>query len=195
MTRPRRLSDLTQDEIHNLFRSMRRDELDQLHYHWELWARSEQLAPSGDWQCWLICAGRGFGKTRTGAEWIRVIARSDPKARIALVAASIHEARAVMVEGESGILACTPDPWRPSFEPSLKRLSWPGGAQAFLYSAAEPESLRGPQHSHARGPGTKGILHQRSACTRRCAPAPGRGGDCGDTTRAIRERRLLARGC
>ena len=54
-----------------------------------------------------------------------------------------------MVEGESGILACTPDPWRPSFEPSLKRLSWPGGAQAFLYSAAEPESLRGPQHSHA----------------------------------------------
>lgn len=149
MIRPGRLTDLTENEIRELFQAMRADEKDELHYHWGLWARSEQLPPPGDWQCWLICAGRGFGKTRTGAEWIRVIARSEPNARIALVGASIHEARAIMVEGESGILACTPDPWRPNFEPSLKRLSWPGGAQAFLYSASEPESLRGPQHSHA----------------------------------------------
>jgi len=118
-------------------------------YHWRLWARGEQLAPSGDWRTWLICAGRGFGKTRAGAEWVRAVARRNPGARIALVAGSLAEARAVMVEGESGLLACCPPERRPLFEPSLRRLTFANGAQAFLYSAAEPESLRGPQHSHA----------------------------------------------
>lgn len=94
-------------------------------------------------------AGRGFGKTRAGAEWTRAIADAEPNARIALVAASLGEARAVMVEGESGLLAVCPPRRRPVFEPSLRRLSWPNGAQAILYSAGEPESLRGPQHSHA----------------------------------------------
>ncbi len=123
-------------------------EQEHLQHHWELWARPEQLAPSGDWRTWLVCAGRGFGKTRAGAEWVRVLASRNPAARIALVGASLAEARAVMVEGESGILACHPPDRRPLYEPSLRKLSWPGGAQAFLYSAAEPESLRGPQHSH-----------------------------------------------
>jgi phage terminase large subunit-like protein len=94
-------------------------------------------------------AGRGFGKTRAGAEWVRMIAESDPTARIALVAATLGEARSVMVEGESGIMAHCPPDRRPVFEPSLQRLTWPAGAQATLYSAQEPESLRGPQHSHA----------------------------------------------
>ncbi len=116
--------------------------------HWRLWARRQQLAPAGDWRLWLMMAGRGFGKTRAGAEWVRAMAR-DPDARIALIAASLGEARAVMVEGESGILAVSPPERRPRFEPSLRRLSWPNGAQATLYSAGEPESLRGPQHSHA----------------------------------------------
>ncbi len=118
-------------------------------YLWELWARSEQLAPPGDWRCWLICAGRGFGKTRAGAEWVRRIATTAPAARIALVGASLAEVRAVMVEGESGLLAVSPPHRRPQFEPSLRRLTWDNGAQAFLFSAGEPESLRGPQHSHA----------------------------------------------
>jgi phage terminase large subunit-like protein len=116
---------------------------------WRFWARLEQLPPPGDWRVWLICAGRGFGKTRAGAEWVREIAASHNEARIALVASSLVEARAVMVEGESGIMACHPPVERPTFEPSLRRLIWPGGAQATLYSAAEAESLRGPQHSHA----------------------------------------------
>ncbi len=116
--------------------------------HWRLWARRQQLAPPGDWRLWLVLAGRGFGKTRAGAEWVRAMAR-DPDARIALVAASLGEARAVMVEGESGILAVSPPDRCPRFEPSLRRLTWPNGAQATLYSAGEPESLRGPQHSHA----------------------------------------------
>ena len=118
--------------------------------YWPFWARTEQLPPAGDWNTWLICAGRGFGKTRAGAEWVRHQAHADPTARIALVGSSIGEARAVMVEGESGVLACCyNDQNRPVFEPSLKKLTWANGAQAMLFSAAEPESLRGPQHSHA----------------------------------------------
>lgn len=125
------------------------DERKEIRHHWRLWARNEQLAPPGDWTTWLICAGRGFGKTRAGSEWVRHVAKRDPEARIALVASSIGEARAVMVEGESGLLAIAPSGRIPKFEPSLKRLTWPNGAQAFLYSAGEPESLRGPQHGYA----------------------------------------------
>jgi phage terminase large subunit-like protein len=121
----------------------------ELDHHWRLWARREQLPPEGDWRIWLILAGRGFGKTRAGAEWVREIASADPDARIALVGASLGEVRAVMVEGESGLIAISPAGRRPRFEPSLRRLTWPNGAQATLYSAGEPESLRGPQHSHA----------------------------------------------
>lgn len=117
--------------------------------HWTLWAREQQSPPSGDWRTWLIMAGRGFGKTRAGAEWVRAIAEAEPDARIALVAASLGEGRAVMVEGESGLLSVCPPRRRPQFEPSLRRLTWPNGALATLYSAGEPESLRGPQHSHA----------------------------------------------
>lgn len=118
-------------------------------HNWRVFARAEQLPPLGDWRVWLICAGRGFGKTRAGAEWVREQVRGNPDARIALVGASLSEARAVMVEGESGILAVATPGKVPHFEPSLRRLTWSNGAQAFLYSAAEPESLRGPQHSHA----------------------------------------------
>lgn len=131
-----------------------------LRWHWELWARPNQLAPAGDWRIWMICAGRGFGKSRAGAEWVRAVARDTPDARIALVGASLAETRAVMVEGESGLLASCPPEYRPVFEPSLRRIVWPNGAQAFLYSAAEPESLRGPQHSHSCRTGAKGIYGQ-----------------------------------
>ncbi len=117
--------------------------------HWEFWARPEQMAPRGPWRIWLIMAGRGFGKTRAGAEWVRAIGEALPDARIALVAANLAEARSIMVEGQSGLLAIAPDALKPHWEPSLRRLRWPGGAQATLFSAAEPESLRGPEHSHA----------------------------------------------
>ncbi len=130
-------------------RLLEEEEQREMRRHWPLWARPAQLPPAGDWRIWLIMAGRGFGKTRTGAEWIRTVAAGDPAARIALVAASLGEARAVMVEGESGVLATSPPERMPDFEPSLRRITWPNGAQATLYSAGEPESLRGPQHSHA----------------------------------------------
>jgi hypothetical protein len=132
-----------------------------LRHHWQLWAHEGQLPPEGEWTVWLILAGRGFGKTRAGAEWVRAIAEADPAARIALVGASLGEARSVMVEGESGLLAIAPHGKRPRFEPSRRLLTWPTGAQAVLYSAGEPESLRGPQHSHACRSGAEGGLRQR----------------------------------
>lgn len=117
--------------------------------HWRLWARCSQLAPDSAWRTWLVMAGRGFGKTRAGAEWVRSIVETNPEARIALIGDSFGEARSVMVEGESGLLAISPPGRRPTFEPSLRRIIWPNGAQAMLYSAQEPEAMRGPQHSHA----------------------------------------------
>ena len=122
--------------------------------------RAAQLPPPGDWQLWLILAGRGFGKTRAGAEWVRDVAERDPAARIALVGASLGEVRSVMVEGESGLLSIGLPQQRPQFEPSLRRLVWPNGALATLYSAGEPESLRGPQHSHARRAGAERVVSQ-----------------------------------
>lgn len=116
---------------------------------WHKWARPEQLAPAGDWTIWLVMAGRGFGKTRAGAEWVREIAEADGSARFALIGANFSETRMVMVEGESGLLSIAPPKNRPVWEPSLKRLRWSNGAEAYLYSAAEPEGLRGPQHSHS----------------------------------------------
>lgn len=168
--------------------------------NWGFFARDAQLAPQMDWRIWLIMAGRGFGKTRAGAEWVRAVAEADPRARIALVAASLGEARSIMVEGESGIIACCPSNRVPRFEPSLRRLTWESGAQAMLYSAAEPESLRGPQHSHSSGPDAEGGVRQRSPCpVRRPAPScdRGRDGDSTDDAGGWRELagRFLAHGC
>ena len=133
---------------HEALRKLTGAERREFRHHWRLWARDEQVPPSGDWAVWLVMAGRGFGKTRLGAEWVREMAL-DPAARIALVGASYAEVRAVMVEGESGVIALGPPERRPRFEPSLRRLIWANGAQAALYSAGEPEGLRGAQHSHA----------------------------------------------
>ncbi|MFN4038812.1 MAG: terminase large subunit domain-containing protein [Erythrobacter sp.] len=141
-------------------RALNPAEKSEFEYHWGMQARREQSPPPGDWRIWLILAGRGFGKTRAGAEWVRDIAERCPDARIALVATTLSEARAIMVEGESGIIACSPPERRPVFEASLKRLRFPNGAQALIYSAQEPESLRGPQHSHARWAVAEGILCQ-----------------------------------
>lgn len=122
-----------------------------LNYDWPFWARPEQLAPANDeWGTWLILAGRGFGKTRTGAEWVRDIAENGgPETRIALVAPTAADARDVMVEGESGILGVCPSWNFPLYEPSKRKLTWPNGATAHIYSADKPERLRGPQHTHA----------------------------------------------
>lgn len=117
-------------------------------WDWPLWARPQQLAPEHDWSTWLVCAGRGFGKTRTGAEWVRqkIDAGSD---RGALVAATAADIRDVMVEGESGVLSVFPSWQRPKWEPSKRRITFHTGAIATTYSADEPDRLRGPQHEWA----------------------------------------------
>jgi len=139
-------------------RKLNEEERKEFAYQWRLWARNAQLPPDAEWRIWLILAGRGFGKTRAGSEWVRAMAAQDPEARIALVAASLGEARAIMVEGDSGLLAVCPPLAYPDFEPSLRRLTWPNGAIATLYSAAEPEGLRGPQNSHAFRTGPEGSI-------------------------------------
>ncbi|MFU7527327.1 DNA-packaging protein [Qipengyuania sp. ASV99] len=139
-----------EDEVRaRIVAALDQQELNEFEYHWDLMARGAQRPPDENWRIWLILAGRGFGKTRAGAEWVRMIAETTCMARIALVSSSLAEARAVMVEGESGLLACSPPESKPTFEASLRRVRYPNGAQVQLYSAAEPESLRGPQHSHA----------------------------------------------
>ncbi len=117
-------------------------------YEWERWARKSQLPPPGDWRYWLILAGRGFGKTRAGAEWVRAQVNAGRR-RIALIGPTVADVRDVMVEGESGLLNIIPPELRPSYQPSRRRIVWPGGAMAFLYSAEQPERLRGPQHDAA----------------------------------------------
>lgn len=118
-------------------------------YDWSVWARDKQLPPDGPWRVWLVLAGRGFGKTRTGAEWVRAGVEAGRLGRIALVGETAADVRDVMVEGESGLLAASP-PWsRPRYAPSRRMLSWPGGAVAHAFSADDPEQLRGPQFDGA----------------------------------------------
>jgi phage terminase large subunit-like protein len=112
------------------------------------WARPDQLAPPGDWATWLILAGRGYGKTRSGAEWIRERWKGGAS-RIAILAETAADARDVLVEGQSGLLAISPKAERPLYEPSKRRLTWPNGSVATLYNGTEPDQLRGPEHDTA----------------------------------------------
>lgn len=108
-------------------------------------SRSEQRPPASDeWDSWLLLAGRGFGKTRTGAEWAIEQARTLPRG--ALIGATAADARDILVEGESGIMSCARGAFRPQYEPSKRRLTFPNGSIATVYSADEPDRLRGPQH-------------------------------------------------
>ncbi len=117
--------------------------------HWAI--EGHQLPPEGDWTTWVILGGRGAGKTRAGSEWIRSRVEggtpADPGgySRVALIAETLDQAREVMIFGESGILSCSPPDRRPEWQASRKRLVWPNGAIAQVFSASDPEALRGPQ--------------------------------------------------
>lgn len=111
-------------------------------------ARREQRPPTDDdWDVWLLLAGRGFGKSRTGAEWAWRMAEELPRG--ALVGPTAADTRDILVEGESGILASAPATFRPVYEPSKRKLTYPNGATQMCYSADEPDRLRGPQHHYA----------------------------------------------
>lgn len=136
------------------------DELAEIIAHWPLWARADQLAPETTaegtpWRVWLVMGGRGAGKTRAGAEWVRAKALGLKPAgeiaarRIALVGETLADVRRVMIEGVSGLMSVHPRQQRPHFEPSKRQLVWPSGAIAQMFSAEDPDGLRGPQFDAA----------------------------------------------
>ena len=130
-------------------------ELLALPWLFEFWAMEHQLPPEGDWRAWVILGGRGAGKTRAGAEWVRAQVEGsrplDPGRceRLALIGETVDQVREVMIFGESGIMACSPPDRRPEWQATRKRLVWPNGATAQVFSAHDPESLRGPQFDGA----------------------------------------------
>jgi phage terminase large subunit-like protein len=122
------------------------DEIEALALDWPLWARRSQLPPAGDWVTWLLLGGRGAGKTRAGAEWVRGLAAAEV-GPIALVGETITEAIAVMVKGPSGLMAVTPPGERPKLNGAT--LHWPNGVEGTILGAADPERFRGPQFAAA----------------------------------------------
>lgn len=116
-------------------------------FDWQLWAFPKQLPPEGDWTTWLLMGGRGSGKTRAGAEWVRRLAR-ERVTPIALVGETMTEALSIMVRGESGIIAVHPDDERPILRDG-NRLIWPNGVEASIMTASDPERFRGPQFAAA----------------------------------------------
>ena len=136
-------------------RSLSNEAVRGLPYLFEFWAMPHQLAPEGDWRPWVVLGGRGAGKTRAGAEWVRSEVEGpgpgDPgrSRSVALVGETLDQARDVMVFGPSGILACSPPDRRPRWEATRRRLVWPNGAVAEIYSAHDFERLRGPQFDAA----------------------------------------------
>jgi len=126
-----------------------------LPFLFEFWALPHQLPPEGDWRTWVVLGGRGAGKTRAGAEWVRAQIEGprplDPgrSRRVALVGETVDQVREVMIFGDSGLMACSPPDRRPRWEATRRRLAWPNGAVAQVFSAHDPESLRGPQFDAA----------------------------------------------
>jgi len=136
-------------------RSLTDEEIRGLRYLFEFWAMPHQLPPAGDWKTWVVMGGRGAGKTRAGSEWVRAqVEGSGPldagrAMRVALVGETYDQARDVMVQGESGILACSPEDRRPKWIADRRKLVWPNGAEAKVFSAHDYEALRGPQFDAA----------------------------------------------
>jgi phage terminase large subunit-like protein len=122
---------------------MTEQQLLSLRYDWKFWARPKQLAPAGDWATWLIKAGRGFGKTRAGSGWVNERAKESPGRWIALLAKTPADARDYMIEGPGGFLKNTAPDFKPLYEPSKRRLTWPNGSWATIYSDEEPDQSRG----------------------------------------------------
>jgi phage terminase large subunit-like protein len=145
------LKNATEEEQRRAFEKATPDELLRIDADFEMWAHDNQLPPAGEgWRTWLMMAGRGFGKTRAGAEWVYRLAGGKAGVRIAIVGATIADARSIMVEGVSGLLSIARRHRRRlSWEPSLSRLKWPNGSQAQLFSGDHADGLRGPEHDFA----------------------------------------------
>ena len=149
------LASAAPEEVDEFLAGLSDNALASLPWIFEFWALPHQLSPRGDWKSWVIMGGRGAGKTRAGSEWVRrKVEGATPEARgecsrVALIGETFDQTREVMVFGDSGILACSPPDRRPVWEASRRRLVWPNGATATVFSAHEPEALRGPQFDAA----------------------------------------------
>lgn len=149
------LASATPDVVTEFLAGLSDNALLSLPWVFEFWALPHQLPPEGAWKSWVIMGGRGAGKTRAGAEWVRAQVEGalpgDPgrASRVALVGETVDQVRDVMVFGDSGILACSPPDRRPKWEAGRERLVWENGATAMVYSAHNPEKLRGPQFDAA----------------------------------------------
>ena len=148
LSQAERIALLPARERRRFLASLKDKEMEELLVRWCHWMRAAQEPPVGDWRVWLLMAGRGFGKTRAGAEWVHHLAEEQGR-RIALVGPSEEEVRAVMIEGASGLLASAPADAGVQWEPSRGVLRWKSGAEAFVYSGANPEKLRGSEHDFA----------------------------------------------
>ncbi|KTE06010.1 terminase large subunit domain-containing protein, partial [Sphingopyxis sp. H115] len=140
------LGELTSGQLRLLMRHLSKKHRRELIERWQGWAQPGQCEPPGNWRIWMIRAGRGFGKTRAGAEWISEWARMVPGARIALVAANEADGQRVMIEGPSGLLAVARSEEKPHWIGGRREVHFDSGAVATLYSAAAAENLRGPEH-------------------------------------------------
>lgn len=136
-----------------------RDNADSMEHDWRLHGRPSQFAPPGTWRVWLVCAGRGFGKTRTGAEWVREKALQNPGCRIALVGRTSTDVSRTMIAGESGILSVHAPDEKPIYWRSKGQLEWPNGSIAEFFSSEAPSQLRGPQFHYAWGDEHAAWLH------------------------------------
>ncbi len=149
------LASATPEAVEEFIGGLSENALLALPWMFEFWALPHQLPPEGVWRTWVIMGGRGAGKTRAGAEWVRTEVEgagpADPgrSARVALVGETVDQVREVMIFGDSGILACSPPDRKPEWEAGRKRLVWPNGAVAQVFSAHDPESMRGPQFDAA----------------------------------------------
>ncbi|MBX3509247.1 MAG: DNA-packaging protein [Parvibaculum sp.] len=144
------LASLPQEKRRAFLEKLTPREVALLAHDWHFWARDDQLPPEGEWTTWLVLGGRGAGKTRAGAEWVQAEVMAGRAGRIALIGETFADAREVMIDGPSGLRAIAREE-RPKFEVTRKRLVWPNGAVAHVFSAGEPDSLRGPQFDAAWG--------------------------------------------
>lgn len=146
-----RLANLPEGKRENFLAYLAEWQAKQLAGFWPFWARSNQLSPAQNWRTWLILGGRGSGKTRSAAEWVRERMETAVCSRMALIGPTFADVRDVMVEGQSGLQAIASPGQRPRFDVSRRRLVWPNGGYALLFSAEDPDSLRGPQFDGAWG--------------------------------------------
>ena len=138
---------LTAEQRRAALASLTPGEREELEWCWQFWGRPDQIAPPPPWRTWLLLGGRGSGKTRSASEWVRGEMEAGRRRDVGIIGPTMDQVRRIQIEGISGLLNTCP-PWcRPSFEPSTRRIVWPSGSTAFLFSAEEPSRLRGPNLS------------------------------------------------